>query len=1135
MLETTGNKSSTDSFVSFSRRLVKPSYVRPLDKGTGEAVAKRTVFRATDNNDWGSVAIRVAEGNCSLHESGANDLQAMTDAIASGSLLMSGRHLQHGDETQKSRAIEVFTNCSTSATSFGLFYLLLNGSGVGRSYDDQMMALDWTKAPQLKLALDPEHADFPKTQEDLEAMAREWYIPVEQAWALRDEWAANFASLNEKQEKTVYQDVEDSREGWGWSVEQWEAMAFNGQHDWTLVLNWTPVRKKNSPIGGMQSRPASGPLSPMRALWRIMQNVVGSSMSRWKAAMHVDHYLSEEVQVGGARRAARMSTKDWRDPEVIDFIHIKSKGGLWSSNNSVMVDQDFWNQVDMGNERAVGIFRAAIECSYHNGEPGFINGDMLEAHGLRHIYTDGRDFRSDRFHARVAQDMMAECGRRAAGCRFKHITNPCVAGDSWVSTANGLRKPTALLGQQFVSTFRHEKLPSTVKGFWSNGVKPTVWVSTEAGYRVRVTKDHRFRLTNGSDICASDLKPGDQLLFGGGYEPEDIDHESLSFKKGWLLGELVGNGGEPSSEGYGYVRFWGPHAEGMASYAAKCCNEVFGTNLNVERNSGNGVYTVSTVALSSLCTEYLTAGKQITDKVISAEPEFVAGFLSGFFDADGSVQGSLEKGTSIRLSQSDEDRLRAVQTMLAGFGIMSSLYLERRPPGYRTMPDGKGGSAEYLCKSEHELIISRQSMDRFMRVATLKQPEKRHAWQCIVSARTRAPYKDPNGVAVESITEAEPVEVYDCSIPGMNLFSANGLAVHNCGEISLSVLGGYCVIADVSPAHAFNGELEEAIDIRKKLYLASENYHPAFDSWDQSFIEAAQMAARALIRVNLMPALYQEEVKRTNRVGVGLTGIHEYAWLRWGLTFRDMLSGSKEAYAFWSFLNRVSNAVKAEAARYARQLGVEVPHTITTIKPAGTTSKLFGVTEGAHLPSMNYYLRWVQFKGQKVDGEWLDADPLLAKYEAKGYPIRCLSQQYRNVAIVGFPAMLLISRIGMPEVVTAHEATPDEQYEWIRLLEKHWIGTEEGQGNQVSYTLKIMTDKVSLSEYIEIVLRNQRTVRCCSVMPQKPAHLMGFEYLPEEEVSLDRFVEVVGNINDPELVQDIDMNTLLCSTGACPM
>jgi hypothetical protein len=35
--------------------------------------------------------------------------------------------------------MEVFTNCATAANTFLLFYLLLNGSGVGRAYDDDMI------------------------------------------------------------------------------------------------------------------------------------------------------------------------------------------------------------------------------------------------------------------------------------------------------------------------------------------------------------------------------------------------------------------------------------------------------------------------------------------------------------------------------------------------------------------------------------------------------------------------------------------------------------------------------------------------------------------------------------------------------------------------------------------------------------------------------------------------------------------------------------------------------------------------------------------------------------------------------------------------------------------------------------
>ena len=66
---------------------------------------------------------------------------SLRNAIATGALLASGRHLQHGDTDQPGRNMEVFTNCATAAASFAKFYLLLNGSGVGRSYDDALMTV----------------------------------------------------------------------------------------------------------------------------------------------------------------------------------------------------------------------------------------------------------------------------------------------------------------------------------------------------------------------------------------------------------------------------------------------------------------------------------------------------------------------------------------------------------------------------------------------------------------------------------------------------------------------------------------------------------------------------------------------------------------------------------------------------------------------------------------------------------------------------------------------------------------------------------------------------------------------------------------------------------------------------------
>jgi len=106
---------------------------RSLHPGMGQAVAERTILRKKEDGtweDWGDVADRVALGNsllCPDVQDQKPEYRMLKKHILKATLLMSGRHLQHGDGHQPKRNMEIFTNCATSAASFILFYLLLNG------------------------------------------------------------------------------------------------------------------------------------------------------------------------------------------------------------------------------------------------------------------------------------------------------------------------------------------------------------------------------------------------------------------------------------------------------------------------------------------------------------------------------------------------------------------------------------------------------------------------------------------------------------------------------------------------------------------------------------------------------------------------------------------------------------------------------------------------------------------------------------------------------------------------------------------------------------------------------------------------------------------------------------------------
>ena len=732
-------------------------HYRELHPGMGQAIAERTILRKKPDGTWetwGEVADRVALGNsllCIKQSEQAVEYNLLRKHIANASILMSGRHLQHGDETQPYRNMEVFSNCATAPTSFLLFYLLLNGAGVGRSYDDDLMVVNWDYAPTLRCVLDESHPDFDISAHESVRDAKHKYG---------------------KGKEILWYKVPDSREGWAKALELWENAAFEKIHkDKMLILDFTDVRERGKPIKGMQNRPSSGPIPMMNAFAKAA-TLKGSNLEPWQQAMYVDHYFAECVLVGGARRSARMATKHWRDKTILDFITIKRpieydglkleeiiqyrkdadsvpQGFLWSANNSVMVDDEFWALIDRkrGTEeylepeakRARDVLKAMTAGAYADGtgEPGIINAHKL-----------------------VQND------------------------DDW-----------------------------------------------------------------------NELHRGD------------------------------------------YV-----------------------------------------------------------------------------------------------------------------------------------------GSEKYQIYEDTQIMM-----------AKLAKKAKRKKYHTITNP---------------------------------------------CGEVALNCLGGFCVIADVVPYHC--------------------------DTLDEAE-EAFRITTRALIRVNTMDSVYNKEVLRTNRIGVSITGIHEFAWKFFGHTFQDLIDESK-SQDFWDTLARFSRAVNEEAVEYSAKMGLRTPHTVTTIKPAGTTSKLFGLCEGWHLPAMKRYMRWVQFRHD---------NPLVAEYRDRGYPTKKLVQ-YEGTTVVGFPTSLVLLDIAPDEaILTASEATPAEQYRWVELGEKYWIGAE--RGNQISYTLKYDPDRVSYLDFKNTIQEYQRRVRCCAVMPQ--IDTTAFEYQPEEAVTIAEFQAARQAIKDA-VAEDIGKAHVDCEGGA---
>jgi hypothetical protein len=316
-----------------------------------------------------------------------------------------------------------------------------------------------------------------------------------------------------------------------------------------------------------------------------------------------------------------------------------------------------------------------------------------------------------------------------------------------------------------------------------------------------------------------------------------------------------------------------------------------------------------------------------------------------------------------------------------------------------------------------------------------------------------------------------------------------------CGEISLHAKGGYCVLTSVVPF--FCDSIKEIKD-------------------------TIEIATRFLIRINTMDSIYKDEVIRTNRIGVALTGIHEFALKFFNYSFYDLID---ENYSqdFWNTIQELRIHAEESASKYSELLGFTKPHTVTTMKPDGSIAKLFGLTEGAHLPAHKFYLRWVQFQNN---------DPLINRYKQEGYPVK-KSKKYPDISIIGFPTVPMIATLNPEKVTTASEASPEDQFKYLMLLEKYWLG--DGN-NQISYTLKFNTDKHSLEDFRNTLLTYQGQVRCCSVMPTMSDDKIKelYEYLPEEEISQEEFNSIMNKINK-QTDQAFTKEELQCASGTCPL
>ncbi|QZE10952.1 ribonucleotide reductase [Mycobacterium phage Agape74] len=340
---------------------------------TGELVYNRTYARTKPDGSkesWLETVDRVVDGNLALvpeRYALSTEREDLRRLIREFKILPAGRHLWASGVRNAQHLFNCWVAGWTDRPSdhFAFTFLrLMEGGGVGANYSNSHLQ----HLPEVKQELyvhivcDPEHPDY----EDMKA-----------AGILSTEYDPDWVGAFE---------VEDSREGWAAALTDLidthyrdEVSHFQRVYDVSRVR---PAGAKLKTFGGQASGPKPFAEMLIKVCEIFSELVHDRDYLDGISAMKVDHAIASCVVAGGVRRSARMSMMHWRDSQVEEFINIKATSGEhWTTNISVEVDQDFWDNLDDdedtdGAARARRIMRYLSEGAVRNGEPGMWDSSL---------------------------------------------------------------------------------------------------------------------------------------------------------------------------------------------------------------------------------------------------------------------------------------------------------------------------------------------------------------------------------------------------------------------------------------------------------------------------------------------------------------------------------------------------------------------------------------------------------------------------------------------------------------------------------------------------------------------------------------------------------------------------------------
>lgn len=324
--------------------------------------------------------------------------------------------------------------------------------------------------------------------------------------------------------------------------------------------------------------------------------------------------------------------------------------------------------------------------------------------------------------------------------------------------------------------------------------------------------------------------------------------------------------------------------------------------------------------------------------------------------------------------------------------------------------------------------------------------------------------------------------------------------VNPCAEILLGDKS-FCNLVETAVCR-FNGE-EDALH-RAHYLVARANYRQTCVDLDDGILQRTWHELNEFLRL----------------CGTGVTGVIGWEYVDDADAWEDLRKAAHDG-----------------ANGMADELGTPRPKLVTTIKPSGTQTKVFGrdgdeIGEGVHKPLGRFMFNNVQFSKD---------DPLIPVLEAAGYAILThptdpsgrlvkFPVEYSNIP---FDKATKTVR-GEEMEVEVNLETAIDQLQRYKMVQDHYVDH--------NCSITISYDPSEVPDIIDWLMDNWDSYVGVSFIyrndPTKTAADLGYAYLPQEVVDEKTFREYANRLSPVDFTgTDIEEMVQIddCAGGACPI